>query len=187
MGITDKSIKRLQPHLYQGVTMLQIGCQNLYFHPEYGNIAHQYFNNRGYNTVTIDITGCQGAAIVDLRQNHDLGKFDIVTDFGCMEHLDGGVFEFNRNIHNACKVGGIMIRENPLTGNWPQHGVNYIDTEFYRLLADAAGYEILELTTEAAMGNTTDGWNVAVVLRKLTDNEFISREMFNAIGHVFAK
>lgn len=167
--------------------MFQIGCQNLYFSPYDGLVAHTYFTKQGIQTRTVDITGCQDSEIVDLRYPLDFEgvQYDIVTDFGCMEHLDGGVYEFNRNIHNACKVGGHIIRENPKTGNWIGHGQNYLDTEFYTKLAEACGYEILDLCEEAAMGNTTDGWNICVVLRKLHDGEFISEEAFNNIGHIY--
>lgn len=170
-----------------GCSMLQIGCQNIYTEKLYGVIAHDYFNSIGINTRTIDITGCQGAEVFDLREELYLGQYDIVTDFGCGEHIDGNFYTFNKNIHDACKLGGVIIRENPKTGNWPQHGVNYVDMDFYMLLAEAQGYEILELVEEAAMGNVTDGWNIAVVLKKVYDTPFINEEQFKSIGHVFSK
>ena len=131
MGITDKSYKRLAPLLKLSDEMLQIGCQNIYTEKLNGIIAHDYFLKKGFSVRTVDITGCQGAEIMDLRQQQDwTTQFDIVTDFGCMEHLDGGMYQFNKNIHDACKVGGIIIRENPKTGHWPEHGSNYIDMDF---------------------------------------------------------
>jgi hypothetical protein len=187
MGITTLSIKRIQPYLNKGVSMLQIGCQNLYFEPYYGHVAHNHFVKQGIDVRTVDITGCQGSEVFDLRELHDLGQFDIVTDFGSGEHVDGNFYNFHRNIHNATKLGGIIIHENPKTGNWPEHGCNYVDMEFYILLAEEAGYEVIELTEEAAMGNTIDGWNVSVVLRKVDDMEFISEKQFKQIGHVFSK
>jgi hypothetical protein len=31
------------------------------------------------------------------------------------------------------------------------------------------------------MGNVTDGWNISCVLRKLSDNEFMSESNFNKL------
>lgn len=191
MGITSDSlnrISRLPKECVDGKSMLLLGCQNIYTQENNGGLAKTFFENNGLYVRVVDITGCQGAEVVDLREPIDwCNTYDLVCDHGTSEHVDGNYYQACKNIHNACKLNGIIIRENPLTGNWPNHGVNYIDEEFYRLLAEACGYEILELTTEAAMGNVTDGWNVAVVLRKLNDKEFISLEQFDNIGHVFTK
>lgn len=186
MGITDKSIARLSRYDFIGCTMLQIGCQNIYTEKNYGAVAHDYFNDIGIITRTIDITGCQGAEVMDLREKQDWAdKYDIVTDFGCGEHVDGDFYTFNKNIHDACKVGGIIIRENPKTGHWPGHGCNYVDMEFYKLLAEYNGYEILELCEEYAMGNVTDGCNISVVLKRVHDVPFIAKYKFEELGHVY--
>lgn len=185
MGITDKSIARLSRYDFIGCKMLQIGCQNIYTEKNYGAVAHDYFNDIGIITRTVDITGCQGAEVVDMRVLQDLGQYDIVTDFGSLEHVDGNYYEAHKNIHDACKVGGIIIHENPKTGHWPGHGCNYVDMEFYKLLAEYNGYEILELCEEYAMGNVTDGCNISVVLKRMDDSPFITEEEFNSIGHVY--
>lgn len=188
MGITEKSLKRLQPYLQKGKNMWQLGCQNIYTEHNNGGLAHDYFEGLGLSVLTIDITGCQGAKIADLREPLIYDPlFDIVTDFGTTEHCDGNYYQVCKNIHDGCKVGGVIIRENPKTCNWIGHGCNYLDLEFYQLLAEAQGYEIIELVEEAAMGNITDGWNISVVLKKLEDKPFISEKQFKAIGHVFSK
>lgn len=181
-------MKRLTPHLLvPGKSMLQLGCQNIYTEENNGTLAHPYFEGLGLFVKTIDITGCQGAEVMDLREPLTIGEFDIITDYGTSEHVDGSYCQVHRNIHNACKVNGLIIHENPKTGHWPGHGCNYVDMDFYRLLAETNGYEILELTEEYAMGNVTYGCNIAVVLRKVNNNPFISKKRFKSIGHVFAK
>ena len=187
MGITNLTLKRLSPHLHKGNSILVLGCQNIYTNEINGDLAHPYLESLGMIVKTVDISGCQGAEVVDLRYDAEFEQYDIVLDAGTSEHVDGGYYECCKNIHNACKVSGYIIRENPKTGNWIGHGQNYIDMEFYSKLAELCGYEILELTEEAAMGNVTDGWNVCVVLRKMYESEFISEEQFKSIGHVFSK
>lgn len=187
MGITDKSLIRLNKYLPSIKTMLQIGCQNIYTYENNGGLAHPYFESLGIKILTIDITGCQGSEVVDLRILKYLGQYDIVTDYGCGEHVDGNYYQFHHNIHTATKQGGLIIHENPRTGHWPGHGCNYIDMEFYKRLAELCGYEILELCEEYAMGNTTDGCNISVVLRKMNDNSFITESQFKSIGHVYSK
>lgn len=186
MGITTASLKRIRPYIKEPKSILLIGCQNIYTAENNGGLAYDYFTKLGHSVRVIDITGCQGSEVYDLREPFDIGTFDIVADHGSLEHVSGNYYQAHRNIHNATKVGGIIIHENPKTGNWPGHGCNYVDMDFYIKLADLCNYEILELTEEAAMGNTTDGWNISVVLRKLDGSEFISEDKFKTIGHVFA-
>jgi hypothetical protein len=137
-----------------------------------------------------------------------MGAFDLVTDFGTSEHVvqaadfekvafhDGhinsvypkgvidverGYYECWQNKHNFLKAGGVMINVNPKKGNWPGHGYTYLDKDFYIKLAHAVGYEIFFLEENAAMGNTTDGWNIMSILRKNSESPFIPFEEFQTI------
>lgn len=84
------------------------------------------------------------------------------------------------NKFNLCKENGIIISENPLTKNWPLHGYSYLGVDFYDELVKASDLEIIEQGLEAAMGNTTDGWNIWSVLKK-TGNKFPSFDEFNKL------
>lgn len=189
MGITKSSLDRLaRHHLLQPGKMLELGAQNLYDKEHYGQVAKQYFEGLGIEHLSWDITPHQGAIAVDLREEVPVAQlYDVVTDFGTTEHVSGNYYMAHRNIHNHCKVGGYIVHENPKTGNWPGHGCNYVDMEFYTALARLCNYRVVELGEEYAMGNTIDGCNVVVVLRRLDGGAFISEEQFNSIGHVFAK
>ena len=180
MGITHSSIARINPYLPGVKTMLELGAQNIYAADYYGMIAKEYFEKAGIEHTSIDIVPYQGAIECDLRELHDYGTFDIVTNYGTTEHIDGSLFTPFVNIHNACKIGGIIIHENPKTGNWPGHGHHYFTEDFYTALSAACGYDVLEVTSEHAMGNDIDGWNVCAVLKK-TDDKFISEAKFNKI------
>lgn len=185
MGITALSLDRLNKYecLKEGVKMLELGAQNVYNTQNYADVAKALFESMGVIHTSIDIHEHQGAIEADLREplTFTKSKFDVVTDFGTCEHLDGSLYEGFKNIHNLCKKGGLMIHENPKTGNWPEHGYHYFTKDFYTELAEKAGYEILELTEEAAMGNFHNGWNVCCVLRKLDANQFVTEEEFNSL------
>lgn len=185
MGITNLSLNRLQKSgcLQHGVNMLELGCQNVYA-DGYANMTTslQEFPHRfGVIMESWDILGCQNAKKVDLRQPVEpeyYNRFDVVTDFGTTEHIEGNYYQARKNIHDVCKVGGLMIHETPLTGHWHGHGFNYLTFDFYAQLALAMDYTIVDLCIEYAMGNTTDAGLVCCVLKKNQDNEFVSEKKF---------
>jgi hypothetical protein len=185
MGITSLSLDRINRYIKPHSKILIVGCQNLYNEENYWQIAHGYFESLGHQVISIDICGCNGSVICDLREKHPFKPDnDLVLQHGTVEHIDGELYIPFLNLHNACKLNGIMIHENPRTENWPFHGQHYFTMEFYNHL----GYEVLELCEEPAMSNTTDGWNVCAVLRKTSD-KFLSEKQFKKVyeQYVFAK
>lgn len=159
-----------------------LGCQNLYNEQNYGQLADDYFSMQGYPIYTIDITGCQGSVVADLREDLQFEPdYTLILQHGTIEHVDGSLYQALKNIHEACQVEGTMIHENPRTENWPGHGYHYFTMEFWETLAGKAGYGVIETCEEPAMGNDVDGWNVVAVLRKIEDKPFISEEAFNKI------
>lgn len=158
----------------------------------------------------IDLAGDNNALKLDLSNPLLGKEYDLVTDFGTGEHIvqmkdyesvafhdghinsiypKGEVTEENirqgyyngwLNKHNFCKIGGIIISENPMTGNWPLHCYSYIDSNFYHKLMKMIDYEIISVGIHAAMGNTKDGYNVFCVMKKLSDR-FPDFETFNTL------
>lgn len=190
MGITSLSLDRINRYLKPTDSILLIGCQNCYWSENYGEIAQDYFRSLGHTVKSIDIYECNGADVMDLRDNLKFEpEYDLVLNHGTQEHVHGSLYQPFKNHHEACKLGGIMIFENPKTQNWPFHGEHYFTQDFYTVLAFLAGYEIKELTEEAAMGNVTDGWNVCAVLAKAFSGDFITEEQFNQIynDYLFSK
>lgn len=182
MGVTKLSLDRIERYIKPNSNILIVGCQNLYDNDHYGQVAQKYFYSLGHRPYSIDITGCQGADIADLRDDLKFnGEFDLVLQHGTVEHCDGNLWQPFKNFHDACKIGGVMIHENPMTGNWPGHGYHYFSENFYEGLTMWTGYEMLELTKEAAMSNTIDGWNISCVMRKFDNSSFITEELFNEI------
>lgn len=179
MGITKDTLNRLERHgcLNSGLNMLELGAQNLYDTEHYGWIAKDYFESIGIIHKSIDIIVHQKCEYGDLRDIWTYSnKFDVITNAGTCEHIDGDLYQPMLNIHNACKIGGVMVHENPMHLNWPGHGYHYFTEQFYYEL----GYEVLEVTQEAAMGNTADGWNICAVLRKNSD-KFLTQQGFDKL------
>jgi hypothetical protein len=186
MGITTDSLDRLKRHNGVGeLKMCELGAQNLYTNDDwYNRVAKDYFVENGVSHDSYDIIVHQGCAFMDLREpiaSNLIGIYDVVTDYGTTEHVDGNYYQACKNIHDLCKVGGLIFRDNPKTGNWIGHGCNYLNMNFYIELAKLCKYEILELTEHFAMGNVTDGCNICVALKKTTDSSFISEQEFNKL------
>ncbi len=178
MGYTNETIARVERILnqYQINSVLDLGAQNNYSGTEQpAPYMREWYEKKGINYVSIDINGEHGALPFNLSKpiTADLGKFDLVVDAGTSEHIgeDGkfdifAIYNCWKTKHHLLKYEGIMINENPKSGNWPGHGFNYYTEFFYRTLAGLCNYEILELGEHAAMGNVTDGWNVHSILLK---------------------
>lgn len=187
MGITNLSINRLEKFgaLKSGITMLELGCQNIYAngYADMTTSLKEFPQRFGINMESWDILGCQNSKKVDLREpiSEDYyEKFDVITDFGTTEHIEGNYYQALKNIHDACKLGGIMIHETPLTGHWIGHGHNYLTPTFYEQLASVMGYTILDLCIEFAMGNVQDGGLVCCVLQKNSNIKFVSKKVFSS-------
>ena len=180
MGVTQKSFGLITEVIekYNIKSICDLGAQNDYrdhviiSNPEKYPYISEYWKSIGVNYLSIDLNGENDS----VKWNLDYAlptkmTFDLVCDFGTSEHVS----DFRQcleNIHNLTKPGGIVIKENPLTGNWPQHGNNYVDEQFYIELAKLNGYEILKLEKHPAMGNEVDGWNQICVYKKMNNNEF---------------
>lgn len=189
MGITDFSLTLLNKYVKGNSKVLELGAQNLYSCEwEGAPYADKYYYKKACDYTCLDLNKENNALELDLATKLSLDKFDIVTDFGTSEHVgingkhDSKVF-YNcwLNKHNACKIGELIISENPKTGNWPGHGFNYVTEDFYKQLAEANGYEILEIGEHPAMNNTTDGWNIYCVLRK-TQEKFMTLTNFKKLS-----
>lgn len=200
MGVTNFSLTLIEKalNITEVKTVIELGAQNLYTaeHPG-APYASEWYEGKGIMYTCIDLNGENGALRINLGQPippTPIGVSsvslvaDIVTDFGTSEHVGPGKHDpesfYNcwKNKHHLCRAGGIIISENPMTGNWPGHGFNYVDKFFYLDLAKANGYEIIDLDSHAAMGNTTDGWNVYCILRKVKEEPFMKLSEFKKLS-----
>jgi len=112
--------------------------------------ASDLYKLLGFSTYrAIDASGEQGSLLFDL--NEDLQRrynysetFDLVTNLGTAEHCFDQRTVFS-NIHNLCKVGGLMIHALPAQGNVNHAFYNY-HPRFFADLATANGYEVIDLS-----------------------------------------
>ncbi len=79
--------------------------------------------------------------------------FDLVVNFGTTEHL---MNQFNafKVMHEATKPGGYMFHQVPSTG-WINHGYFCYNALMFEELAQANGYEILDLWFYGSMSPET--------------------------------
>ena len=196
MGITTVGMNQLEQMLQQnglkfdGLKMAELGNQFLYLDPpsQYPHlyVAKGYFESKGVKHTSFDINGKDGVIPCDLSNPLEdqlsdksiLGSFDVVTDFGTGEHVPD-FYGCMRNIYNLCKPGGLVLRINPLTNNWPGHGYHYMTIDITNQLAKVCGYAVQYLVTQPTLGNSVDGWQVFTNLKKLSDKPFPSLADFD--------
>ncbi|BDA83951.1 hypothetical protein Sa4125_14930 [Aureimonas sp. SA4125] len=79
----------------------------------------------------------------DAVPEKEKGTFDVVLNIGTTEHV---LHQFNafKVIHEAAKVGGIIMHQVPEAG-YTGHGYFAYRPQFFRDLAEANGYEILDI------------------------------------------
>jgi len=122
--------------------MLELGAKN---HPEKGPYK-ALFEFEGWEHVSVDLNGLYGSLKLDLTQPLDLGRFDVVTNFGTTEHVPDQLAVWH-NIHNALKPGGWLISTTPSPGQWPGHGRWYPTEEWYQAFCNANDYEVKLIRT----------------------------------------
>lgn len=146
--------------------------------------------NKENDAISIDLSKPLGESYWARDNNIGIveGRVQLLVDAGTSEHVSGENNKFDWNaIFNCWETKntllcerGIMYNENPKTGNWPLHGVNYYSQEFYTELVKVADYEILDLGEHPAMNNYVDGWNIFCTLKKIGD-KFPSPDEFSKL------
>lgn len=145
-----------------GETMLELGNKK---NPN--GVYKKYFESIGFNHVSVDWNGEDGALKLDLRKPIDLGQFDMVTNIGTTEHVSHqeGVW---CNIHNACKLGGVIVSVTPYPEFWWWHGEHYPTEAFFESFADLNGYKIEYMDK----GRQPPNVNLCVRLKKIEVKAF---------------
>ena len=186
MGVTAHSIDLIQKAIALNVkaeSVIELGSQNLYDQSYSGKTPYAsiYYITKGLRYACIDLNGENEALKLDLENPIDhKKKYDIVTDFGTSEHIRN-YYSVWKTKHDLCKLGGVIISENPKTGNWKGHGFNYPTIDFYTELAQAMGYKIHYIGEHPAMGNSIDGWNVYSIMTKEINNNFLFKAEFQKL------
>jgi SAM-dependent methyltransferase len=142
-----------------GSRMLELGNKKT------GDVSYKsYFESIGFEHVSVDWNGEDGALRLDMRQPlPNWEPFDMVTNFGCTEHVEVQV-PIWESIHRLCKVGGVYIGMCPSPGDWWWHGTWYPSQAFYTQYAERNGYEIEHM----AIGREHPNRNVDVRMVKVS-------------------
>jgi len=160
-----------------GDKMLELGDKQ-------GDRYKKWFTMKGVEHVSVDLNGQGGALKKDLQKPLNLGKFDIVTNFGTTEHVELQEPCW-RNIHESLRVGGTLISTIPYpeTKGWEKHGKWYPDLTWFVEFANLNGYEIL---TNMAVRDARNREMTGVAMVKKEDKEFSfpTRPIFENKGDV---
>jgi len=144
-------------------------------------------------TTTIDVAGKKRELHLDLslpiEDDSLIGAFDFVISYATIEHVEDQ-YELFRNIHNLCKVGGVVIVNGSAMGAYEGHGTWRYDFWFFKRLFKACKYIPLDIRVSANKYCGAAGKHATVYASyiKVKDEVFIDRENFkfpnyDSIGH----
>lgn len=175
------------------IKICELGDQRMKWHKDL--VAKVFFLNNGAKEhISIDTNGRNGALKIDLSKDILLNKpewkgyFDLVTNFGTAEHVQDGIYECYKNIHNFCRHNGIIINDGPPDTCCPWHSPYHYKTTFFPELARLCGYKTLLLDKRVCKGrrgaSACDSTLLVTVYQKVIDNEFITKEQFYGINGI---
>jgi len=167
------------------IKICELGNQYMKWHPY--RVAKKFFLNNGAKEhISIDVNGKDGALVLDLSKPlkwHNY--FDLVTNYGTAEHVKKGIYECYKNIHDICKVNGLMINVGPIAGSCPWHSPYHYEGFFFGSLGDLCGYEILMNEIRVVKGkrgqDPKHSTMVISVFKKVKDSKFITKDEFLGI------
>jgi len=170
---------------FEGLNICELGDQRMKWHP--AQTGKKYLIEKGVaEHVSIDWNGKNGALKRNLAEpiNEWFNYFDMVTDFGTIEHVDGGQYSAFKNVHDFTKVGGVMVHALPLVGYLKGHCNYHYQESFPSLLASNNNYKCVVSEIRDIYGRKGKQCLICFVLLKLTDKDFIVEEGFNSIGGI---
>lgn len=134
--------------------------------------------------VSIDLNRKNKAIPVDLDYpipNELVGRFDIVTNYGTLEHVNNQYQAF-KNMHSMCKIDGVMLHSLPPIDNWKGHGRYYYTENFINQLEMYCGYEIVNnIKRVRRQGEKGKELLLAAFIKKKP--EFIDKETFYQLDY----
>lgn len=115
-------------------------------------IYKAFFQSLGFEHVSVDINGQDGALAKDLTKPLGLGTFDMVSNIGTTEHVSedhiAGQVACWRNILEAMHIGSALVSTTPAPGHWKHHGVWYPEPVFFEELARLNGLKAERIYVE---------------------------------------
>ena len=171
---------------FEDIKVCELGDQKMKWHPD--KTGKKYLLNKGVvEHISIDWHGRRGAINRNLAKpiNEWFGYFDMVTDFGTIEHVDNGQYWAFKNVHNFTRVGGVMVHALPLVGHWKGHCNYHYEADFFETLAYGNKYQChLSKIIEIKGRRNRSQPMVCSVLVKKVDRDFMTEENFKAMGKI---
>lgn len=190
-------------------SVLDYGSQNDYdFGGDRPPFISDWYKQAGIIYDCIDLAGDNNSIRIDLSyEQHTTRTWSLIVDAGTGEHIvqmaayhsipfhEGyinsiyptevkniklGYYNGWLNKFKFCRVGGLIISENPKSGHWKDHAYSYIETDFYVKLSSMADLKVVDLGEHGAMGNWETGVNVYSVLKKIGE-KFPTFEEFSKL------
>ena len=163
---------------YVGLTWCELGNQKCGTES-----AKSIYLDRGVaQHISIDLNAKDGAIPLDLDDPIPfvfLDQFDVVTNYGTIEHVNRQ-YQVFKNTHDMCKRNGLMLHVFPRAGHWPGHGRYYYTEEFAKSLAEACGYQTIH-SNLLDNGIYEKPRNLVAVSYRKGSDDFISEEQFKKI------
>ena len=189
MGITEYNFNRLMKHLPVD-SLCELGDQWLFIEEvPHHTFSKNYFRQKDKvdlikKYVSIDYIERPSVDVVlDLNKDiheqeaYDGEQYDLVTDFGTMEHCVN-YYQALKNAYSLCKVGGAIMFSTPKVDSWPGHGFHTFTPDFFIKRCELTDMKLLFVSEYPACGNFKDGWEVCVDVIKTKEN-FPTQEEFN--------
>lgn len=145
--------------------------------------AKDVYISLGVDHISIDINGKDGSFPVDLDLPLPfilLDQFDVVTNYGTIEHVNNQ-YQVFKNTHDMCRKGGIMIHILPLVGTYPGHCQYYYSEEFMIGLARVCGYTLINCGIINESTIKIPKKLIAVTYLKTKGKSFISENKFSGL------
>lgn len=166
---------------YDGLVWCELGSQ---LNRTQHRSAKSVYIKRGVDHTSIDLDGKWGSLKLDLDEavpDELLNKFDVVTNYGTIEHVNNQYSAF-KNMHDMCKVDGIIIHGFPKKETFLGHCRYYYDEEFVDKIARKCSYDIhrLKIIDLGRSGKDKTNHLLTVVFVK-TKMEFISEGDFTKL------
>jgi hypothetical protein len=170
---------------WAGIKVCEFGNQRIRENVFPYKTGKEYLTKIGALHTSIDLNGKDGAIKLDLSKPIiGIGEpFDIVTNFGTIEHVSNDQYTPFLNMHNLTRVGGVMIHVQPLEGHWKGHGDYHYDKDFIIALSLANKYERVYVHTVHRKHKHD---LICSVLKKVIDTPFVTEEIFSLIGGTYA-
>jgi len=166
---------------YSGASIVELGLTNLRKSLSHYNLtyARDLFAQRGAKVLTIDLAGKDGAVALDLAKPlpSSIGEYDILINFGTSEHVPNQ-YKCWRNIHNLCRVGGVMVHSIPVScPHFATHCFYFYSIGFMETLAAKCGYRKV-----VPVRSVSNNEQVFAAFWKIRNRPFIGEASFKECG-----